>query len=87
MWKLITISLAVTAGGAAAAASFEGVIDSKTSITGDDEGSGGTTRIYVGGQGLRMETQTAATEKVAVLFLNSKPGFTYFVDDEKKIYR
>jgi hypothetical protein len=95
MWKCITAALAVAVAAGAhalaagAGAHFEGVIDSKIAITGEEEEGAGTTRMYVASQGLRIETETSAAHgsvKATTLFLRASPGFTYFLDEEKKTY-
>jgi hypothetical protein len=89
MWMPITAALIVTVSASAAGNHFEGVIDSRITITGEEEEEAGTTRMYVASQGLRIESQTSAARgsvRSTTLFLHAKPGLTHILDDEKHTY-
>jgi hypothetical protein len=91
MRQMLLAALAVSFAAAAAAADFEGVIDSRMTVQGKtpEESGGGTARLYVSGQGSRMETAMTTgmgSMKMTVLHLKARPGVGFLLNDEKKIY-
>ncbi|MBI5069709.1 MAG: DUF4412 domain-containing protein [Deltaproteobacteria bacterium] len=84
-------ALSVTLSLPALAADFEGTIEARLTVTSKqvEERGSGTIRMHVGKAGTRMETKMTShmgEMQMAVLHLRDKPGVTYLVDDQKKLY-
>ena len=91
--SLAAVIAALIVAAPAAAADFEGVMDSKMTVQGEQHGMSGTGKTYLGKAGLRMEMQMAAAGgggpmdmKMTTLVLRSKPGLAYLVNDARKTY-
>jgi hypothetical protein len=84
-------ALAVTLAGPAQAADFEGVIDTRLTMTAKqkEESGGGHLRLFVSAPGSRIEMQMTTPMgemRLTMLHLKAKPGVSYLVNDEKKVY-
>lgn len=75
----------------AAAAEFEGIIEARITMTGpqEEQRGSGTLRMQLARAGARTETRMTSAMgemQMTMMTLRSKPGITYLVDDERKLY-
>ncbi len=95
---LAAAALGLSLAGVASAADFEGVMESRITVTGkaghgqgpgEEGGTKGVARLYVAAPGARMETEVhtpMGAAKITVLHLKDKPGSSYSIDEEQKTY-
>jgi hypothetical protein len=85
---LLAAAVLLGSAGPAAAADFEGVIESRATMAGHADGSG-TARTFVSAAGTRQEMTMGAkgqSMSMVTLVLKAKPGKAFMVNDEKKTY-
>jgi len=75
----------------AAAAEFEGIIEARITMTApqEEQRGSGTLRMQLSRAGARTETQMTSAMgemQMTMMTLRSKPGVTYLVDDQRKLY-
>jgi hypothetical protein len=85
--RLLAALLLVGAAAGAAAADFEGVIESKVTVSGGE--GGGSSRTFISRLGTRQEMVIGPNGQamtMVTVMLKEKPGVAYMVNDDQKTY-